>query len=150
MRLRHLLPALLAFTAPVSAATYDQARVRTQVVENANGVFAEITVTSNWGALIDGEMRVTVDGRDVKLEPVNTSTYQIFSEYLAPVGTTVYACAMLQGNAWTGPGDSHQPVNVTACVFHSTEMGTLPNRAGSPERLRVRPGLSPAMRPLVR
>lgn len=150
MRLRHLLPALLAFAAPVSAATFDQARVRTRVVENANGVFAEITVTSNWGALVDGELRLTVDGRDVKIEPVLTSTYQIVSEYLAPAGTTVYACAMLQGKAWTGPGDSHQPVNVTACAFHSSEMGTLPNRAGSPERLRVRPGFPSPVRPMVR
>ena len=149
MRLRHLLPALLAFTVPATAATFDQARVTTRVVENANGVFAEVTVTSNWGALVDADMRLTVDGREIKVEPVSTATYQLFNEYLAPAGTTVYACATLQGNAWTGPGDAHQPVQVTACAFHSSEMGTVPNRTGA-ERLRVRPGISPAMRPIVR
>lgn len=137
----------LALTAalPVAAATMsNNCRVRVSAYETPNGVHARVVVEAAWGALIDGDLMVSVNGSQVKLEPVLTSEAILDTTWIAPPGQTVSVCARVVGKNWITV-EHWLPADTTACTFWSAERtgsnALPPSRTretypGAPVRLR--------------
>jgi hypothetical protein len=118
-----------AFAEPLMS---NNCRVDVRCTELPDGVYATVQVDAIWGALIDGDLVLRVNGNDVKVEPILTNTQQSFVMRIAPRGVTVTTCARLTGVNWIDE-EATLPADTTDCAFWSSESPVGPNIPGRVE-----------------
>lgn len=127
-----LLFAVTALTVEAFEMT-DNARLRVTCFENANGVFAVLMVESQWGAFIDAEVTLSVNGQAVKVEPVQTHTAVMTHTWIALPGTAVSVCADMVGFNWI-TDERRLAIDQTACTVRAADI----RHPATPPRLRLR------------
>lgn len=142
-----ILALALATALPASSAVMsNNCRVRISCFETPNGVHARVVVESAWGALIDGDLSLNVNGTQVKVEPILTSEAIMDTTWIAPPGTTVSVCARVVGKNWIH-SEHFLPADTTACSYWSAEMTTRTQLP--PSRLRERHRSAPVPAPRI-